>query len=410
LERLTLVKIHSAGDIWKNVRHLVWEKVPFFILSVVSCIITVVVQSKTGALKNVEQLRLLVRVYNAAVSYIRYIVKMVWPTNLAVFYPHPGDTLPGWQIAGAAALLAAGTFLVVRAGRRHKYLPVGWFWFLGTLVPVIGLVQAGGQAIADRYTYIPLIGLFIIISWGTNDLLTGWKYKRPVLWLLSSAVIFLLAVLTSLQVGYWRDSVSLFDHAIKVTSKNYLAYGNRGFAYYGRGEYDKALSDFDKAIQFNPRDFLAYNNRGNIYAQVKGEYARALSDYNKVIEINPRYAEAYNNRGNTYAVGESDYDKAISDYNKAIEINPNYVDAYNNRGNIYAQGKGEYLKALPDYSKALEINPVDAQTYFNLATAYENVDLKKEAVAAYRAFIQYAPAASAKDVELARQKIMELER
>ncbi len=410
LERLTLVKMNSAGDIWKNIRHLVWEKMPFFILSVVSCVITVVVQSKTGALKDIEQLRFSVRVFNAVVSYVRYVLKMVWPTDLAVFYPHPGGTLPRWQIAGAIVLLAAVTFLVVRAGGQYKYLFTGWFWFLGTLVPVIGLVQVGGQSIADRYTYIPLVGLFIIIAWGTNDLLAGWRHKELVLWLLSSAVIFILAVLTTFQVGYWRDSISLFEHAIKVTSRNYLAYGNRGFAYYNKGEYAKALSDFNKAIEFNPRDFLAYNNRGMTYAQVKGDYAKAISDFNKALDINPRYAEAYNNRGNTYAIGKGEYDHAISDYNKAIEFNPNYVDAYNNRGNIYAQGKGEYIKAIPDYAKAIEINPTGAQTYFNMAIAYEKVGRKKEAIEAYKAFIRYAPAASAQDVDLARQKIMELER
>ena len=401
LERLTFAD-------WNNVRHLVLEKVPFLMLSAISCVITVLVQAKTGALKNIDELNFSVRASNAVVSYARYILKMVWPTKLAVFYPHPGGTLPDWQIIVAALLLVVVTFLVVRKGKRYKYLPMGWFWFLGTLVPVIGLVQVGGQAMADRYTYITLTGLFIIIAWGANDILTGWKHKKNILGLVSCAVIFILAILTSFQVGYWHDSVSLFDHAIKVTDKNYLAYGNRGFAYCNKGEYDKALSDLDKAIAINPRDFLSYNNRGNIYAKVKGEYAKAISDYNKSIEINPRYAEAYNNRGNTYAVSEGDYDKAISDYNKAIEINPNYVDAYSNRGNVYSQGKGEYLKAIPDYKKVLEINPTDAQTYFNLATAYEKVGRKKEAIAAYKAFIQYAPPSFMEDIAIARQKILEL--
>jgi tetratricopeptide (TPR) repeat protein len=467
---LNRLEAKNKGQIYRLVR----EKIPFFVFSAVSCVITVVVQSKVGALKNIEQFSLSTRVYNAIVSYVRYIDKMVWPVDLAVFYPY--QSVSPLQVLASLVLLVVVTVLVVRASGRHKYLFTGWFWYLGTLVPVIGLVQVGNQSMADRYTYVPYIGLFIIVAWGANDLTDKLKYRKIVLGALSSAIVLILAVLTWFQVSYWHDSISLFTHAIDVTSGNYLAYNNRGVAYNAAGMFDLAISDYDKVLEIKPKYIEAYNNRGIAY-EGKGEYGRAISDFNRALGMNSEYAEAYYNRGNLYAKSKveanlaiSDYsraieikqdfadayvnrgnvyrdrgqfDLAISDYNKALAMNPGEADVYNNRGNAYEgkgqldnaisdydraleinpkydeayynratvyQRKGKYDAAVRDYDKALEIDPKYSQAYFNKAVACELAGRKTEAIKAYKAFVRYAPARYHSFAEQARQKIKELEK
>ena len=360
---------------------------------------------------------------------------------MAVFYPHPGDKLPYWQIFFAGVLLAIITICALRFAARYKYLLTGWLWYLGTLIPVIGLIQVGGQAMADRYTYVPLTGLFIIIAWGTNDLLANWKCKTPVLSSLLSTVVLILAVLTWFQVSHWHDSIRLFTHAVSVTGGNNLAYTNRGIAYCDKGAYDLAIADFNKALEIKPKyakawynrgnayasgksafdlaiaDYTtvldinpqlvdAYHNRGNIYKN-KGEYALAISDYTKAIEINPRFAEAYNNRGNTYR-SRGKLDLAIADFNKALEINPEIAETYNNRGNAY-RDNGQFDLAISDYDKALELNPGLVESHFNKAIAYERSGRKAQAIEAYKTFIQHASSRYAPSIEIAKKKIRQLE-
>ena len=236
---------------------------------------------------------------------------MIWPSNLAVFYPYPGLLVP-WQVLGSVFLLIAITLVVIWRVKRFPYLATGWLWYIGTLVPVIGIVQVGAQAMADRYTYIPLIGLFIMVAWGVPDLLKKWNYRKEILLTLSALSILCLSIITWTQVGYWQNSITLFDHTLKVTDNNWLIYNNRG---------------------------VAYNDLGN--------YRQAIEDYNRAIEIKPGYADAYNNRGNAYN-GLGNYRQAIEDYNRAIEIKPGYAEAYNNRGNAY-NGLGNYRQAIEDY-------------------------------------------------------------
>ncbi len=385
---------------------LVREKIPLFILSGISCAITVVVQTNVGTVAPVRGLGFYARFSNAVVSYVRYIGKMLWPIDLAVFYPHPGDELPLWQVIGAAVVLAGVSVWVVKVSNKHKYLLTGWFWYLGTLVPVIGIIQVGSQGMADRYMYIPSIGLLLVIAWGTDDLLGKWGYKHIVLGLSAFVSITVLAVLTRFQVGYWRDSFSLFDHAVKVTKENDVACNNRGTIYYEKGEYDRAITDYNKAIEISPRYIEAYYNRGKVY-NTKKQYDLAISDYSRAIEINPKLADAYINRGAIYkATGL--YTFAISDYDKAIELNPTIAEAYNNRGAAY-YAKGEYAFAISDYSKAIELKPDFAWAYFNKANACEMTDRAKEAVEAYKDFIRYASIQQAAYIERAKQRIKELE-
>jgi protein O-mannosyl-transferase len=345
---------------WSLIYPLLWEKVPLFALAILSSIATYIA-AQSGGLKSMEAFPLGARIGNAFISYIAYIGKMIWPSNLAVFYPYPTLLVP-WQVLGSVILLIAITLAVFRMVKRSPYLATGWLWYIGTLLPVIGIVQAGSQAIADRYTYIPLIGLFIMVAWGVPDLLKKWKYRKEILLTLYALSILCLSIITWTQVGYWQDSITLFNHTLKVTDDNWLAYNSRGVAYKDLGNYGQAIEDYDRAIKIKPGYADAYNNRGLAYNGLRN-YSQAIEDLNRAIKFKPRNAEAYNNRGIAYK-GIGNYSQAIEDYGRAIEIRPGYADAYNNRGNAYS-GLGNHRQAIDDYGRAIEIKPDHMAAYNN---------------------------------------------
>jgi tetratricopeptide (TPR) repeat protein len=204
----------------QQIFRLVGEKIPLFLLSAVLCVITIAAQGGSDALQLNKLLPFSVRLENALVSYVTYIGKMIYPSRLSVFYPHPGASLPLWEPIVSFILLAAVSAGLLYLGRRKPYLIAGWFWYLGTLVPVIGLMQAGAQAMADRYAYVPLIGLFIIIVWGISDIFAGWEYRKIVLSLSAIVIISALSICTWIQTTYWQDSISLFERNLKVISRN----------------------------------------------------------------------------------------------------------------------------------------------------------------------------------------------
>jgi len=370
------VKVERSGNSqfrWLIIRPLLREKIPLFALIVLSSIITYIAQKEGGAVQSVDALPLSIRIENAIVSYAIYIGKMFWPDNLAVFYPYPRWT--SWEVWGAVLFVFAVTLIAVWGTRRFQYLAVGWFWYVGTLVPVIGLVQVGLQSRADRYTYIPMIGLFMMVAWGIPDLLKNWHYRRETLVTLSVISLVGCFAVTWTQVGYWRDAFALTDHAIKVTSNNYIAYNSRGGKYYRLGNYQLAMSDFDRAIEICPGFADAYTNRGNVYHSI-GNFIEAIKNYDKAIALKSKFAEAYYNRGNSYSnLGKKI--QAIEDYNRAIELRPEYIDAYYNRGNAYFN-LGNYTQAIVDYDNAIKINPKNASAYFNRAVAYNSLGNKKQ--------------------------------
>jgi len=361
---------------WALIRPLFWEKIPLVSLLALSSIVTYIVQQEGGAIRSIAAFPLSVRIANAFVSYIIYIGKMFWPVNLAVFYPHPG-LWPHWQIIGAVLLLVAVTLIVIRMAKRFAYLATGWFWYAGTLVPVIGLVQVGSQARADRYTYIPLIGLFIMAAWGIPELLKGWRYRRETLFLSSALCLSCLFIATWTQVGYWRNSITLFEHTLKVTDRNSTAYNILGNAYSDFHNYRKAIGDYDKAIEINPKYAEAYYNRGTAYWRL-GNSQQAIGDYGKAIEINPKYAEAYNNRGIAYGSLGS-YNHAIEDCDKAIALNPQMVETYNNRALAYV-GLGKYKQAIEDCDKAIALDRKHPDAYNNRAVAYGSLGNPRQAI------------------------------
>ena len=225
----------------ETVSRLILEKVPLLVPVVISSCLTFMAQQSSGAVKPLESFSLTVRVANAFVSYASYVVKAIWPHNLTVFYPHPGNALPLWQVLGAILLVGGACVPAIRSLKKYPYIAVGLFWYLGMLVPVIGLVQVGQQAMADRYTYIPMTGLFIIIAWGFSDLSTKWHYRKIVLTLFAVIILLVLAVSTFFQLGYWRNSVALFERAVSITENNYLAHNNLGAALLEKGKFDKAV-------------------------------------------------------------------------------------------------------------------------------------------------------------------------
>ncbi len=361
---------------WSLIYPLLWEKIPFFALALLSSVATYMAQQKGGSVSSVEVLSPAARIGNAFISYIAYIGKMIWPNNLSVFYPYPEGLLL-WQGFGAVSLLIVITIAVFRIGKRHVYVTTGWLWYLGTLVPVIGIVQVGSQAMADRYTYIPLIGLFIVVAWGVPELLKEWKYRKEMLFAAAALSIMCLSIISWKQVGHWQNNFTLYDHALAVTENSWLAYDNRGVAYYSQGGYKQAIEDFNRAIEIKPHHEKTYNNRGNAYHAL-GRYRQAIEDFNKAIEIKTDFPEAYNNRGNAYlALGN--YKLAMGDINKAMEIKPDYATAHNSRGNVY-QNLGNYHQAIEDYGRAIENKPRYAEAYYNRGTAYNKLGNYRQAI------------------------------
>jgi len=299
------------------------------------------------------KLPLAARLANALVSYAAYMGKMLWPVNLAVLYPHPG-WWPAWKVLFALVLLAAITAAVMKGARRRPYLPVGWLWYVGTLIPVIGIVQVGSQAMADRYTYIPLIGLFIIAAWGISDVLKNLPRRREILAALSALCLICLFFLTWKQVSYWRSSITLYTRTLAITDFNSIIYTIRGIMYGAMGDYNAAIADLTRAIKISPRMTLAHANLGVAYNGLR-DYAKAIVSFNRAIGIDSKCAGAYRSRGIAYG-SMLKYTEAIADFTKAIEINPWNAAAYRNRAIAY-RAVGDHARARADLTRAGGIDP-----------------------------------------------------
>ena len=330
------------------------EKIPLIALTVISSVTIYLVQQGGGAMSTRDLLPLGARVSNAIVSYMVYIEKTIWPSGLAIFYPHPGSTLTLWTTGVSALILLVVTGFVLFKGRRYPYLPVGWFWYLGTLVPVIGLVQVGIQARADRYTYLPIIGLFIMVAWGLPDLLSGWRNRKE---LLAGGVLAALAsciYLTATQTAYWRDNSSVFGHAVEVVENNFLAHNDLGSALEKKGEIDAAIAHYREAIRLKPDFVLAQSNLGAALGR-QGKFDEAISHLQEAIRLKPDHAGAHNNLGIVYAIKGKDSD-AAREFSEAVRIDPDQADAHFNLGVLLAR-QGRLDEAITHYERALEINP-----------------------------------------------------
>ena len=352
LKRLNLPLNQPAGSQNSNFIPLILEKIPFLVPVAISSILTLVAQH-SSALKTLESFPLQTRVANALISYINYIVKTLWPLHLSVFYPHP-ENLPAWQIIGATLLIAVAIFLSIHRLKKYPYIIVGLLWFFITLFPVIGIIQVGDQAMADRYTYIPLIGIFIILAWGGSDLLKKWTNKKIVSSILAMSVLLVLTMQSFHQAAHWKNSSTLFENAIKVTGNNWLAHNNLGIALFSEGKLDKAIYHYKKALNIKPDTLGAIKNLG-IALSEKGNFKEAAQHFSKALVINPEDFDAYHKLGGILAK-QGKFNEAIRHFAEAIKINPDYAPAYNEIGIILAE-KGKLEKSNDFFSKAIQLEP-----------------------------------------------------
>ncbi len=375
---------------------LIIEKIPLFIISAASIGITLYAQW-TG-IAPIQALPFGTRISNALVSYASYMAQMVWPEKLAVFYPYP-DIIPLWQVGGSILLLILITIIALRLVRRYPYIMTGWLWYLGTLVPVIGLVQVGNQSMADRYTYIPMIGLFMMIAWAMPDILARWRYRLVALALSAACVIGVLMSVSILQIRHWQGSVSLFEHAISVTKNHYVMHSNLGASLAEQGKYADAVLHYTEALRIKPDDFEARYNLANALAR-QGKIEESLSQYTEALRIQPDAAAVYNNMGIVLSQSGRT-DEAIIRFREALRLKPDFHDAELNlkialgrqvkpkqkipeialkqpadpksaEGRMYTGlslfQKGRFDEAIPEFEEALRLNP-------NIATAHISLGL-----------------------------------
>lgn len=333
----------SLRTLWR----LVLEKTPLFALAAASSVVTVVAQRSAGAVVSLEHYSLIVRVANAMVAYATYVWKTVWPSGLAVPYPHPGADLPAWKLVVSILILAVVTFFAVRARRRHPYLLVGWLWYVGTLVPVIGLVQVGPQAMADRYTYVPLIGVFVMVAWGipsaVGPLLASKKAEsstdsEPVrretgLLAVTFLIVPVLTFATWIQLRHWRDDLTLAARAVAVTRNNAVAHNQLGLALFRRGRAADALPHYQEAVRISPGFAEAHNNLGGALAALD-RIGEALEQYGKALDIEPAYPEALLNLG-VALVRQGRLDEAVERFEEAVRLRPDYGKAHANLAVAY---------------------------------------------------------------------------
>jgi tetratricopeptide (TPR) repeat protein len=373
---------------WRRAGWLVLEKVPLLALSVASGLVTVAAQKAGGAVAGIEILPLGQRVANALVAYVTYMAKTVWPTHLAFFYPYP-EAIPVWQWAGAAALLVLITILVVRAGRRYPYLPVGWFWYLGMLVPVIGLVQVGEQSLADRYTYLPLIGLFIAVVWGVAEAVAALRLS----WVVAAgaAVVAVAGCLGAsyVEVGYWSDSIELYTRALDVTEKNHVAHNSLGFVLLSDPRFlDMATQEFRDAIVAQPAYAEAHSNLALALVR-KGRLKDAEAEAREALRLNPFYAQAAHNLGNILIM-QNRLTEAEDALRQATRLRPAFAEAHNDLGYVL-QRQGKMAEAVQEFRHAVADQPGYAVALSNLGSALTALGRYPEAIQALRQAVAVAP-------------------
>ncbi len=382
LRRVASVKLQVS-----NLR-LVVEKLPFLLLAVVSSVVTYLGQKSEGAVISLEQSPLGVRLAKVPVNYVIYLRNTLWPEGLATPYPYP-SVYPVFLVVVLCTLLLAGvTLLVLWVARTKPYAAVGWFWFLGTLVPVIGLIQVGNTPVADRFTYVPQIGLYLVVAWAIRDLTVSWRYRRQALGTAVTMVITALMVCAWKQTSYWRNSESLWTHTLACTSDNYIAHNNLGDALLKKGSVDEAIAHFQKALQIKPDYAEAHNNLGDALLQ-KGSVDEAIAHCQRALQIKPDFAEAHNNLGDAL-FQKGSVDEAIAHFQKALQIKPDYAEAHNNLGNALFT-KGSVDEAIAHYQKALQITPDSMEAHNNLGNALFQKGSVDEAIVHYQKALQIKP-------------------
>jgi len=339
---------------------LVWEKVPFFLFSAAASVITFLIQRENQAMPPLSVMPLVDRLTNATVSYVAYLGKTFWPAELSVFYPYYGLPSLGYLFF-AATLLILITVIAILLLPRHPYLLTGWLWYLGTLVPVIGLVQVGSQAMADRYTYLPLVGVFIPAIWGAKDLLDGCRVPRPIRGFVSLGGLIVLIVLTQIQVGYWKDTSALFGHALRITEGNFMAHQMLAEGMAKTGDSAGAEKHYREAIRIRPMFKPAYACLGHLL-MLQGRQDEAGRLFEKALDIDPLYIPAMKNLGDL-RMRQGRIEEAFPFYQKAVQLGGDDLELLNNYGvALFFRGEKreairiirEVLRQKPDYPEAVD--------------------------------------------------------
>ena len=382
---------------------LVREKIPLFAVSAMAIVITVLSNRYLGSLVTTDAAPLSLRIGNGLISYMGYVGRMIWPSNLAIYYPPP-ETITWWQVSAAVLFLTIVSLVVSRTVKTYPYLVVGWLWYLGTLVPTIGLVRAGmWPAMADRFTYVPLIGLFIMVAWGVPDLMGGRRYAKPALATAAFSLLGVLMVCTFLQLKYWKNSITLFEHTLQVTNNNSKIHNNLANVLTQKGMLQEAISHYIKALEINPDDAKAHINLGVALAN-QGRLIDAIEQYLAALRLKPQSPEAHNNLG-VALYRQGDVRGAIENYMTAVQLKPDYAEAHNNLGNGLAK-LGKLAEAEIRYAMALKLRADYPEAHNNLGVALARQGRLNEAIAHFREAVRLAPnfAQARTNLELALQE------
>ncbi len=368
---------------------LVREKLPFFLLAAASSVVTFIVQKTTGAVMTTMVLPISARLENALVSYAGYLSKLFFPVNLAIIYPLPYPV--HWPLGNLildGLLLLGISFFVIAMRRRQPWLLVGWLWFVGTLVPVIGLTQVGLQAMADRFSYVPSIGLFMLLTWGAWALTKGWRYQATALSSVATVAMVLCTGLAWRQVGYWKNTGTLFQHAIDVTENNYIAYPNLGDYELEQGHFDEAINLYRETIKIMPNYQLVYAPLGVALCKT-GRLAEGIQELQLAVKLEPDSAQVHADLADALAE-DGRGDAAINEYKKAISLDPDNLDARNCLG-VLMENTGHLEEAIQQFEEIIRINPAYVHAYNNLGLALERQDRPDQAFAEFKKAVRLDP-------------------
>jgi len=390
---VTLPFVLLLLDYWplkrlQSTAHLVLEKAPFIVVTIFICVVTYITEQMSGALSPAEIYPLDVRIQNAMISYVAYIEKMIWPSNLAILYPYPANLWPIAQVVVSGLVLALISIIVIRLISTYPYLAVGWFWYLGTLVPVIGFVQVGIPALADRYTYVPLIGLFIATTWAFPDLLRRWKYRKAFFTVTSAFILIALMTCTWFQVRYWKNSVTLLSQTIQVTERNYIAHNNLGLALLDEGLFDDAIRHFRIALRIKPRIGIFHTNLGVALSRC-GKVDEAISNFLTALEINNNDWGTHFNLG-IVLIKKGNVDEGIINLEKAVAGKPDNIQYRRALADAFMQ-KGVIDNAIVHYDALLQAEPENAELHNNLGVALAKRERFDEAVGHFNTALKLMP-------------------
>ena len=368
-------------------RRLLFEKIPFFVLGIISCVVTFIVQQKGGAVAALVKFSMAGRIENAFVSYARYLGKTFWPDALANPYPHPGH----WEmplVVFSVTVIAGLSAIAILYARKFPFVLTGWFWFTGTLIPVIGLVQVGNQAMADRYTYLPLIGIFIIFAWGMNELYLNWRLPKPAVVFLAAIILLAATFQTRSQLVYWQNSGTLFRHTLAVTENNFVAWTDLGTYLSSQGQLPKAMDCFQKSLQINPDNADTLYNLGNALTRL-GNLDEAMINYRRALEIDPNRADALANLGFALSA-KKQFAEAVSCFERALQLDPDSAAAHNNLATAFFT-EHRFADAAQQYREAIRLASDNPQIYANLGDTLATQGQLAEAVQNYQTALRLNP-------------------